>query len=206
MIGKEAEKQKTGFAQLSMFHDEQKTNFDVAMASVYSYQSLMLFRIVKEVPLNFADARRIMQYLMSGILVMGIHHPESGGKNKFIELKKDSDAITGDRLCATYLLNEGEKEKIGSREKKYCSAMRSLGAYPVKRIDPGPGSSIHYAGTLPFNDRAEQFTLTKSGRLAGTEHVFVADGSGFTYLPAKGLTFTLMANSHLVALNALKHD
>ncbi|MDQ3046634.1 MAG: hypothetical protein M3R27_03730 [Bacteroidota bacterium] len=206
MIGKEAEKQKLGFAQLSLFHDEKKTNFDVAMASVYSYQSLMLFRIIKEVPLNFSDSRKIMQYLMSGLLVMGIHHPESGGKNKYIELKADPDSNTGDRLSATYLLNEGEKEKIVAREKKFCSAMRSLGAYPLKRISPGPGSSIHYAGTLPFSESGELFTLNKSGRLSGTKQVFVADGSGFNYLPAKGLTFTLMANAHLVALNALKYE
>jgi hypothetical protein len=29
--------------------------------------------------------------------------------------------------------------------------------------------------------------------------VFVADGSGFRYLPANGHTFTLMANAHVVA-------
>jgi hypothetical protein len=40
--------------------------------------------------------------------------------------------------------------------------------------------------------------------LGGTKNVFVADGSGFKYLPAKGLTLTLMANAHLVALNSLK--
>ena len=32
---------------------------------------------------------------------------------------------------------------------------------------------------------------------------FVADGSGFRSLPAKGLTFTLMANAHRVAREAL---
>ena len=81
--------------------------------------------------------------------------------------------------------------------------MRKLGVYAIKTIDPGIGSSIHYAGTLPFSNNEKSLTLNSNGRLNGTQHVFVADGSGFNYLPAKGLTFSLMANAHLVAKNLL---
>lgn len=204
MLGKEAEQNKMGFAQLSLFHDEQQNNFDVAMASIYSYQSLMLFRIIKEAPLNFVDARIIMRYLMSGIVIMGIHHPEQRNKLKFLELIKDNNTITGDKLQATYILGEDEKEKINIRERKYTKAMRKLGAYAIKRINPGNGSSIHYAGTLPFSKSNDPYTLSPDGKLSGTKNVYVADGSGFNYLPAKGLTFTLMANAHLTALNVLK--
>lgn len=206
MLGKEAEKSKMGFAQLSLFHDESPDNFDVAMASIYSYQSLMLFRIIKEAPLNFADARIIMRYLLSGILIMGIHHPEKRSSNKYIELAKNSDSITGDKLKASYLLDENEKGKIALRERKFVKALRSLGAYAIKRINPGPGSSIHYAGTLPFSISNEPFTLNPNGKLNGTKNVYIADGSGFKYLPAKGLTFSLMANAHNTALNSLKNE
>ena len=58
---------------------------------------------------------------------------------------------------------------------------------------------MHYAGTLPFSDDPQPFTLGTGGRLAGTRRVFVADGSGFRYLPANGLTLTLMANAHRIA-------
>ena len=203
MVGKEVEPKKIGFAQLSLFHDEQHTNFDVAMASIYSYQSLMLFRIIKEAPLNFVDAHIIMRYLMSGILIMGIHHPEKRTNLKHIELVRDADSPTGDKLKANYVLSASEKEIINIREKKFTKTMRSLGAYAIKRINPGNGSSIHYAGTLPFNKKNEPYTLSPSGKLNGTQNIYVADGSGFNYLPAKGLTFSLMANAHLTALNAL---
>jgi hypothetical protein len=41
--------------------------------------------------------------------------------------------------------------------------------------------------------------------LHGTRNVYVADGSGFKYLPAKGITFSLMANAHVTAENVLRH-
>jgi choline dehydrogenase-like flavoprotein len=84
------------------------------------------------------------------------------------------------------------------------SALRQLGCYPIKRMDPGFGSSIHYAGTVPFSAEERTGTTHPGGRLHGTRNVFIADGSGFNYLPAKGVTFTLMANAHAVALAALE--
>ena len=80
----------------------------------------------------------------------------------------------------------------------FTRALRSLGAWAIKRIQPGMGSSIHYAGTLPFAGDGRPFSLLSDGRLAGTRRVWVADGSGFRFLPAKGLTLSLMANAHLV--------
>ena len=79
----------------------------------------------------------------------------------------------------------------------------AAGAYALRTVDPGPGGSIHYAGTLPFTDREQPLAFEdRTGRLHGTERVYVADGSGFRYLPAKGLTFSVMANAHLVARHA----
>ena len=38
-----------------------------------------------------------------------------------------------------------------------------------------------------------------SGRLEGTSRVYVTDGSAFPRLPAKNLTYTIMANALRVA-------
>lgn len=203
MFGKEIEQHKMGFAQLALFHDEEGQNFNVAMASIYSYRSLLLFRLIKETPLNFIDGRIIMNYLLSGIVIMGIHHPEASAQGKYLQLVKTPDTVTGDRLKAEYLLSTAETMAVQRREQKYMAAMRRLGCYALKKISPGHGSSIHYAGSLPFNDNNEAYTLSSQGRLNQTKNIFVADSSGFKYLPAKGLTLSLMANAHLVAQAAL---
>ena len=204
MMGKEIEKYKTGFAQLSLFHDEGRKNINIAMASLYSYRSLMLFRLIKETPVNFNDGRILIRYLLSGLIIMGIHHPEQASENKYLTLEKDSSSPTGDKMKAEYILSEAEKKYVRKREDKFVDALRSLGCYALKRVYPGHGSSIHYAGTLPFNKDNKPYTIQADGRLNDTQNVYIADGSGFKFLPAKGLTFSLMANAHNVAQSLIK--
>ena len=203
MIGKEVEKKKLGFAQLTLFLDEKKNNYDMSVASLYSYQSLMLFRIIRQIPLNFRDARTIMRYLMSGLVIMGIHHPDKQSKNKYLELVSDKKSITGDRLNASYKLTYADTNEYKRRENKSIKSARKLGLFAIARINPGFGSSVHYAGTLPFDNTDRQLSLSSRGKLNATRAVYVADSSGFTYLPAKGLTFTILANAHVVAENII---
>jgi hypothetical protein len=204
MVGKGIEPKKLGFAQLTMFLDEAKNGYDLSVASLYSYQSLMLFRIIRQLPFNYRDARMIMRYLMTGLVIMGIHHPDAPSKHKYLQLQPDESRATGDYLKAHYQLSDTEQISYRKREKKSIAAGRQLGLYALARINPGYGSSIHYAGTLPFStDEQQPYALSPNGRLHGTKRIYVADSSGFTFLPAKGLTFSLLANAHLVAENII---
>lgn len=206
MLGKETEQYKTSLSQLVMYLDENKDNFDVGMAALFSYRSLLLFKLIKEAPLNFADSRVIMQYLQSSLTIAGIHHPERKSPTKFVQMKYEANSITGDILTGQYILSDEEIITNRNRENKLKSALRTLGCQPLKTVYTQNGGSIHYAGTLPFDNKGENFTLYSNGKLGGTKNVFVADGSGFNYLPAKGLTLTLMANAYNVAKNALKNE
>jgi hypothetical protein len=204
-FGKTAESKKLGFTQLSLFFDADHDNNQISVASMYSYQSLMLFRIIRHVPLNFLDARILMRHLMSGIIIMGIHHPDKLTDQKYLKLKKTQETPTGDTLYISYKLSVDEKLTYAKREKAFIHALRKMGTYSLKRLNPGYGSSIHYAGTLPFSKTEKPFTLDISGRLHGTTNVYVADSSGFNYLPAPGITFSLMANAHIVAEGIAKN-
>jgi hypothetical protein len=61
------------------------------------------------------------------------------------------------------------------------------------------GASIHYAGTLPFADDEAPLTCAVDGRIRPTVGVYATDSAPWQFLPAKGLTFTLMANARRVA-------
>jgi hypothetical protein len=204
MVGKRMSARKLGLAQLSIFYDPDGKNDDVTMGSIYTYRSLMLFRILPQVPLDYPDARILMRYLLPAITIVGIHHPERPGPGRSLRLEPSTQSPTGDRLVADYLLQERELRRIAERERAVKGALRSMGSWAIKTIRPGIGASIHYAGTLPFAADGRPFSLAQDGRLAGTSRVTVADGSGFRYLPAKGLTLSLMANAHLVADAALR--
>jgi hypothetical protein len=203
-LGKAMPDRNTGFAQLSLFHDPLGDQSDVAMASLYTYRSLLLFRLLRDVPLNFRDARLLMQWMLPGIVIMGLHHPEQAGDGKWLELIRDNATPTGDKLSASYHASEREKQNTLARAHAFAKTMRTLGAWKMKRIDPGFGASIHYAGVLPFGEADDGRTLAADGRIRGTKNTYVADGSGFRYLPAKGLTLSLMANAHLVASGLVK--
>ena len=202
-LGKKMPEKDFGFAQLSLFHDADGNENNIAMASLYTYRSLLLFRLLRETPLNFRDGRIFMQHVLPSLLIAGIHHPEKYHNGHFVRLEKDEESITGDHLFGNYE-NAKMSDEILSREKKYKSALRNLGAYVLKKVRPQTGASIHYAGVLPFSESEKPFTLFPSGKLHGTKNIFVADGSGFSFLPAKGLTLSLMANAHLVAENSRK--
>ncbi len=202
-LGKVMPEKNIGFAQLSLFHDADGKQNDVAMASIYTYRSLMLFRLLRETPLNFRDGRIFMQHILPALVIAGIHHPEKYNAANFVKLEKDSFYPTGDKMISHYEKYDTDQQII-SREKKYSSTLRKLGAYALKKVRPEIGASIHYAGVLPFSENKKEFTLDPNGKLNGTKNVFVADGSGFTFLPAKGLTLSLMANAHVVAVESRK--
>lgn len=206
LLGRDTDRHKVGFAQLSLFYDPDFTNTKVAMSSIYSYRSMMAFHILKETPMSTKNGYAFLQYMMPAFTIAGLFHPEHGGNTKYLALKKEASRLTGDVLNVNYKLTDKENEKVAHNEHKFKAALRQLNCFVLKKMNPGHGSGIHYAGTLPFSNKNEQFKLLPNGKLGHTKNVFVADGSGFTYLPAKGLTFSLMANAHNVALNALTQN
>jgi choline dehydrogenase-like flavoprotein len=104
-----------------------------------------------------------------------------------------------------YRPTDEEQDRRRRREKKLLRLFLRLGLVPYARIDPGPASSIHYAGTLPVRDDPSQgFGCRADGRLWDAPRVFVADSASWRFLPAKGLTYTLMANAERVAENVAR--
>jgi choline dehydrogenase-like flavoprotein len=86
-------------------------------------------------------------------------------------------------------------------------ALRKLGCI----VPPGMakrlprGSSVHYAGTVPMQHAPQRFTCSPDCCSHDFRNLYFADGTSFPFLPAKNLTFTLMANAVRVA-HALHRD
>jgi choline dehydrogenase-like flavoprotein len=57
------------------------------------------------------------------------------------------------------------------------------------------GQGLHYAATLPMQVEPRQYQTDPQGLLFGTRHVLIVDGACLSRLPAKNLTFTIMANA-----------
>jgi choline dehydrogenase-like flavoprotein len=65
------------------------------------------------------------------------------------------------------------------------------------------GASVHYAGLTPMMDAGGDYTTDRAGRCRPFENLVMADGATFPSLPAKNLTFTLMANATRIVRESL---
>lgn len=198
-LGRDMPERNIALCQLAMFHDSGGLHKDIAMGFVYSYRSLMMFRLLRELPLPHNLAPSILRYLMPALLVLGIHHPHTNDGGSYVSLEKNETSPVGDRLYIDYRLTVAEEATVTQRERAFKSCMRSLGAFPAKVVRPGNGSSIHYAGTVPISRDERPLHTSVDGRVHGTKRVYVADSSSFTFLPAKGVTLSSMARAHSVA-------
>jgi hypothetical protein len=204
-IGAKNTDYQTGLAQMSLYFDPEKKHTDVAMGSVYSYRSLMGFRLLKEFPMDCKNGINFLKLILPALNITGIFHPEYGSENKYIERIADKNSPTKDSMKSKYELSENELLKLDTTEKCFKKALWNLGTIPLRVQRNNHGASIHYGGAIPYkNAKTNTPTLEKNGSVTGFPNVFVTDGSGFQFLSGKGLTLTLMAHAYLVAKNALE--
>ena len=88
--------------------------------------------------------------------------------------------------------------------KKTKKALMKLGCFaPSGMIHIRPmGASVHYSGTIPMASANGTYSTTANCQSHDFENLYFVDGTTFPFLPAKNLTFTLMANAVRIAENA----
>src|SRR5262249_18482636 len=126
-----------------------------------------------------------------------IEHEDRPSPDKWCALRRGSDGGP-DRLEVSYHPDPDEIRWQASAEKRLMRMVRRLGCWPLRRIDPGHGASIHYGATLPMSVQDRELTVAPECLLRGTSSVYLVDGSVLPWLPSKPLTFTLMANGDRV--------
>lgn len=189
-------------AQLTVIHDPTMDGLHLVQAQMYSYRSLHLFRLLKEMPLPHREGLRIMRALAPHFVIWVIQHEDIPTPSKYCVLRRGGDA--GDTLDVEYRDSTEELALREKNERSIARFVRRLGCLPLKRVHAAHGSSVHYAGQFPMTREDRPLTTEPSGRLRGTSAVYLADGSTFAYLPAKGLTLTLMANANRIGVNVRK--
>jgi choline dehydrogenase-like flavoprotein len=196
MLGRKARDRRHSLAQITGLYAPPGRERGIVMTQMFSYRSLLTFKLLKEAPIAYNDALRMMKLLTSAFGILGINHDDTLSASRSCSLEKDQDG--GDHLAVDYRLSVEEEERHARDESAVIGFFRRLGCWPIKKIRPGHGSSIHYAGTFPMATDGGELTCDATCRLRATNSVYLADGSSFPYLSAKGLTFTIMANANRV--------
>jgi hypothetical protein len=161
-----------------------------AQASFYTMSGPLVTDLIFSIPLPLHISRKLISsiYQSTGFAVLFL---EGGSDSKgYIELNNNKINI-----------NINEEKKINNYQKKLVRCLRELKYLTLTRLFKKsiPGSSIHYAGSLPMKKYPKKFETYYDGKLYGYKHTHIVDGSTFPALPAKNITLTLMANAFRIA-------
>jgi choline dehydrogenase-like flavoprotein len=191
MLGRRSSARRHGMAQLTAML---RTGEDgrLLQAQVFSYRSLLTFKLMKELPLGYRSALHALRLLMPSFAILGLHFEDRPTPEKRLVLRRGHGGRP-DTLEVRYRPSDEETAAQRRDRAKLLRAFLSLGCVPLSTMRPGHGANMHYAGTFPMRPDGGELTCDTEGRLRASRHVHLADGSVFPWLPAKGLTFTLMA-------------
>lgn len=204
-LGKPLSEKKTSMAQ-AMLLSIPENPLEIVSVAIYTYRSLLLTRLVQQSPLNIRDNLKLFNYLQSAFVIAGVHYPDAGEGKRKLSLVPDKSSPTGDALKVDFQIDATLNKLIKNGEKVVKQALGKMGIRVIKKLNPGYGSSIHYGGSLPVSSVEVLGSSDKNGRIHGTKNCYVADGSGFAFLPAKGITLSIMANAHRVASNLFENE
>jgi hypothetical protein len=201
MLGKPARDRRHSLSQLTVLLRAECDGPDYVLAQIYSYRSLLLFRLLKDIPLPPKQGLLFLRLMATAFTAVNIHFPDRPSADRWIQLEaRDS----GDILRAETTYSAAEKAWIQRHERRMLLFLAGLRCIPMGVTRPLHGASIHYAGTLPYSEEDRPYTTAPGGTLRHAPHVYVADGASWRFMPAKGLTLTLMANARRVAAQALR--
>jgi choline dehydrogenase-like flavoprotein len=199
MLGRKASERRHSLSHLTALYRPEDDPQELVVAHFFSYGSLLLFKLVKEIPLPPWAGLLLVRLLVNSLVIAGLHHADAPHAGKTMRILATAQSSLPEVRFA-HAASQEERSLRQRREKAFLRHLLRLGLLPCARLWPGAAASIHYAGTIPIDQgQGKSWGTEPNGRLLGSRNVYVGDGSTWRYLPAKGLTFTLMANALRVA-------
>src|SRR3989344_4809014 len=197
-LGKVASTHRHSLCQLVLSGMGKNTSIGNVYGQFYSYNSLLLFKLLRFIPLPTPEALATLALIVPALILVDIRFSTGTSPTGFSILRRD--ARGNDYLKIEYTetkeREEQKKKKIGEIKR----ALVSLGLFPLKVVRSAFGSASHYAGGIPFSDSPPESGLgvNRYGQLYGAERIYVADTASWNALPAKPPGLTIMANANRI--------
>lgn len=170
---------------------------------VTTLSTALIHPIVQGVPFDLKTSLRLFRNVHAALGLVNVNLHDRRREESYVTLEP-SGSGGRPRLVVVYATPDGERQRLRATMKRVKRALRTLGCI----VPPGMahirpmGASVHYAGTLPMSDAGRPHTTLPDCRSRDFENLYLVDGSTFPFLPAKNITFTLMANATRVAETA----
>lgn len=187
-IGAALDGNDSSLAQLNVIYRDRESG-ELLQGSIYGTTGPLRSDILGDLPLAARAALKWAKYLSPAMTLLMMFYPGRPAAGNYIRLREGA-------LEVNY-----EWQGTGAPERELIRAFRRIGFYGLASLCqyPAAGSSLHYGSTLPMKIAPGRYETHADGRLAGTANVYICDGACFSALPAKNLTFTIMANAMRIA-------
>ena len=197
MIGRRAELDRYQFHQLALGLDLGGAA-DYVHGLVTTLGSALIHPILREMPFSIKTSLRSFADLHAAVGLLNLNFADTPRETNRVWLEVDGEHH---RLVVEYQPPADEPAKLRSVCRRARRVLRRLGCRASKTLTRSRtmGASVHYAGTFPMTATPRPWTCDSLGRLRGLENLILADGSTFPFLPAKNISFTLMANAQRIA-------
>jgi choline dehydrogenase-like flavoprotein len=203
MIGRPFEAESYQYHQLALGIESEKPE-EFVHCQITALKTALVHPIIQSLPLDLKTSAFIFRNVRAGLGVVNINLHDRRRETNYLTLAAPDNANAADataKLEIHYAPPAGEDARLKSVIRTVKKCLRKLGCFaPPGMTHVRPmGASVHYAGTIPISATPGQFTASTNCRSHDFDNLYFVDGTTFPFLPAKNLTFTLMANATRVA-------
>lgn len=172
---------------------------DDVHGQVTALKAAAVHPIIHSLPFDVRTSLRVFRRVRAALGVANIWLADTRRDANVARLQQVGDGTT--RLVLEYGDDRSDRVATEAAIAAIRTGLAGLGCIaPRGMVKVLPrGSSVHYAGTLPMSRAEAEHTTTALGEVRGFPDLYVIDGAVFPWLPAKNLTFTLMANATRIA-------
>jgi choline dehydrogenase-like flavoprotein len=200
MIGRTFEPSSYQYHQLAI-GVQSNTAAEYVHGLITTLKTAMMHPIAQTLPFDMRTNTLLVRNFHAALGLVNINFSDQRRESNYLTL--DTDGVSP-KLAIHYQPSADEPEKLSATVALFRRLLLRLGCIappPMTHTRP-MGASVHYAGTIPMTRDRRSFACSEYGQSYDFPNLYFVDGSGFPFLPAKNLTFTLMANAARIAARA----
>lgn len=177
-----------------------ETPSDYVHGQITTLKTALVHPVLQRLPLDLGTSTAVFRFIHAALGLVNVNFADTRRPDNYVELTSDARP----RLSIRYVPDPAEPSRIEAALRRVKRALRALGCLvPPGMVHVRPmGASVHYAGTLPMTSAPGAYTTTPDGESRDVPGLYLVDGATFPSLPAKNLTFSLMANASRIAAAA----
>jgi choline dehydrogenase-like flavoprotein len=162
---------------------------------ITTLKTTMAHPVIKSLPFDMRASTAAFRHIRSALGLVNVNFHDTRRNDCHVTLQPGNGKSM--HLAIEYKARPGEADFVRQAVKRVRKALAKLRCFaPTSMMHVRPkGASVHYSGTLPMTDQGGSCTATPACVSRDFGNLVFADGATFPFLPAKNITFTLMANA-----------